>query len=70
MVMMSLIDLTFGFLNHSVPQINIQAVGYAVRALLATLILTVTLTNVGDMAVAPLIEALEMLRDALGTAPN
>lgn len=65
MVMMSLIDLTFGFLSHSVPQINIQGVGYAVRALLGTLILTVTLTNVGDLAVGPLTEGLELLRDSL-----
>lgn len=65
MVMMSLIDLTFGFLSHSVPQINIQAVGYALRGLLGLLILSVTLTNVGELAIAPLTEGLELLRDSL-----
>ncbi len=65
LVMMSLIDLTFGFLNHSVPQINIQAVGFAVRGVLGMLILTVTLTNVGELAVAPFGEALDSLRDAM-----
>lgn len=65
MVMMSLIDLTFGFLNHSVPQINIQAVGFALRALLGLLLLTVTLTGVGDLIVDPFSDSFEALRDAL-----
>ncbi len=65
MVMMSLIDLTLGFLNHSVPQINIQAVGFGLRALAGTLILSVTLTGIGELAVAPAVDVLEMLRDSL-----
>ena len=65
MVMISMIDLTLGFLNHSVPQINIQSVGFSLRALLGMLILTVTLTNVGDVIAGPLTDGLETLRDAL-----
>ncbi len=65
MVMISLIDLTLGFLNHSVPQINIQAVGFSLRALLGMLILTVTLTNVADVIALPLADGLDTLRDAL-----
>jgi flagellar biosynthetic protein FliR len=65
MVMMSLIDLAFGFLTHSVPQINIQAVGLALRALMGTLILTVTIAGVGDVTAAALTETLSSLRDVL-----
>jgi flagellar biosynthetic protein FliR len=48
MVMMTLIDLTLGFLGHSVPQINVQAVGYAVRASLCLLILVVLLSAIPE----------------------
>lgn len=65
MVMMSMIDLTLGFLNHSVPQINIQAVGFTLRALLGTLILTITMTNIADVVAIPLLDGLETIRDAL-----
>jgi flagellar biosynthetic protein FliR len=65
MVMMSLVDLTFGFLNHSVPQINIQAVGFTLRALLGLLLLAVTLTGVPDVVAAALLDSLETLRDAI-----
>jgi len=65
MVMMSLIDLAFGFLSHSVPQIDTQAVGLALRALMGTLILTVTIAGVGDVTAAALNETFDTLRDAL-----
>lgn len=65
MVMMSLIDMALGFLTHSVPQINIQAVGLALRALMGTLILTVTIAGVGDVTAAALTESLDALRDVL-----
>lgn len=64
MVMMSLIDLTLGFLNHTVPQINIQAVGFTLRALLGLLLVAVTLSGATDSAAATLADALETLRDA------
>ena len=47
------------------PQINIQAVGFSLRALLGMLILTVTLTNVADVIALPLADGLDTLRDAL-----
>ena len=65
MVMMSLVDLTFGFLNHSVPQINIQSVGFSLRALLGLLLLSITMTSVPDIALATLTDAMELLRDAM-----
>lgn len=64
-VMMSLIDLTLGFLGHSVPQINIQAVGYATRAGLCLLILAVLLSGVTEVIVGVMGSTLEALREAL-----
>lgn len=65
LVMMSLIDLAFGFLTHSVPQINVQAVGLALRALMGTLILTVTISGVGDATASALTDTFAALRDVL-----
>jgi flagellar biosynthesis protein FliR len=48
MVLMSLIDLTVGFLSHTVPQINVQTVGFALRAVLSFLFLAATLGGLGD----------------------
>lgn len=48
MVLMSLIDLTVGFLSHTVPQINVQTIGYALRAMLSFLFLAATLGGLGD----------------------
>lgn len=48
MVLMSLIDLTVGFLSHTVPQINVQTVGFALRAMLSFLFLAATLGGLGE----------------------
>lgn len=64
-VMMSLIDLTLGFLGHSVPQVNIQAVGYATRAGLCLLILAALLSGVTDVLVSLMGDALDSLREVL-----
>ena len=64
-VMMSLIDLTLGFLSHSVPQVNIQAVGYATRAGLCILILAVLLSGVTEVIVGVMGSTLDSLREAL-----
>ena len=64
-VMMSLIDLTLGFLGHSVPQVNIQAVGYATRASLCLLILAALLSGVSEVIVNVLTGTLESLREVL-----
>jgi flagellar biosynthesis protein FliR len=64
-VMMSLIDLTLGFLGHSVPQFNIQAVGFATRAGLCLLILATLLSGATEVVVRILGESLEALREVL-----
>ncbi len=64
-VMMTLIDLTLGFLSHSVPQVNIQAVGYVTRASLCLLILLVLLTDIPELIVTSVPQALEELRDVV-----
>lgn len=65
LVMMTLIDLTLGFLGHSVPQVNIQAIGFATRASLCLVILVVLLTDIPDIIVTSTPEALERLSDML-----
>jgi len=65
LVMMTLIDLTLGFLGHSVPQVNIQAIGFATRASLCLVILVVLLTDIPDIIVTSTPEALERLRNTL-----
>lgn len=65
MVTMSLIDLTLGFLGHSVPQVNIQAVGFSLRAGLCLLFLGLMLSGITDAAVAAIPPTLDALADAL-----
>lgn len=65
MVTMSLIDLTLGFLGHSVPQVNIQAVGFSLRAGLCLLFLGLMLSGITDAAAAAILPALESLAEAL-----
>jgi len=64
-VMMTLIDLTLGFLSHSVPQVNVQAVGFATRAGLCLLILVVLLSGVTDAIATAVPNAVAALHDAL-----
>ncbi|MBI1349135.1 hypothetical protein GC163_22935 [bacterium] len=70
LVMMTLIDITLGFLGHSVPQVNIQAVGFTTRASLCLVILVVLLTDIPDMIGSTMPPALELLRGALETRPG
>lgn len=64
-ITMSLVDLTLGFLGHSVPQVNLQAVGYAARASLCLFFLSIMLTGVPEALMAAVPSAVESLRDAL-----
>ena len=64
-VSMTLIDLTLGFLGHSVPQVNVQAVGFVTRAGLCLLILMVLLSGVTDVVTSAVPRALEALHEAL-----
>lgn len=65
LVMMTLIDLTLGFLGHSVPQVNIQAIGFATRASLCLVILVVLLSDVPGIVLTSFPQALEDLRTAI-----
>lgn len=65
MVLMSLIDLTVGFLSHTVPQINVQTVGFALRAILSFLFLAATLGGLGDSVWQFLPDTLDQLGQVL-----
>ncbi len=64
-ITMSLIDLTLGFLGHSVPQVNLQAIGYAARAGLCLFFLAIMLSGVPEAVLNTVPAAVESLRDAL-----
>jgi flagellar biosynthetic protein FliR len=64
-VMMTLVDLTLGFLAHSVPQVNLQVIGFATRASVCLLILGISLGGLGEVLVNALQPAMESLRDVL-----
>jgi flagellar biosynthetic protein FliR len=64
-VMMTLIDLTLGFLGHSVPQVNVQAIGFATRAGLCLLILVVLLTGVTEVVTTAVPRAIAALHEAI-----
>ncbi len=64
-ITMSLVDLTLGFLGHSVPQVNLQGVGYAARAALCMFFLAIMLSGVPEATLSAVPAALESLRDAL-----
>lgn len=69
-ITMSLVDLTLGFLGHSVPQINLQAMGYAIRAALCLFFLTVMLSGVPEAMLNFVPTALESLNDVLVNPPD
>lgn len=69
LVIMSLTDMLMGFLGHSVPQINIQAVGFTVRAVSGVSLLVVTVTTVPDVLAEMLPGLLETWRTALVLPP-
>lgn len=64
-ITMSLVDLTLGFLGHSVPQVNLQAIGYAARAALCLFFLSIMLSGVPEATLSAVPAALEALNDAL-----
>lgn len=69
-ITMSLVDLTLGFLGHSVPQVNLQAMGYAIRAALCLFFLTVMLSGVPEAMLNFVPTALESLNDVLVNPPD
>jgi len=69
-ITMSLVDLTLGFLGHSVPQVNLQAMGYAVRAALCMFFLSVMLSGVPEVVAHFVPSALQSLNDVLVNPPD
>lgn len=69
LAVMSLISLTMGFLGHSVPQINVLVVGFAVNSSLSFLILGLTIGSVGDVLLDMLPPTLDRLHGVLTFLP-
>ena len=69
-ITMSLVDLTLGFLGHSVPQVNLQAMGYAIRAALCMFFLSVMLSGVPEVVAHFVPSALQSLNDVLVNPPD
>lgn len=64
-VIMTLIDLILGFLGHSVPQVNVQAVGFATRASVCLVILVILLSGVPEALYSITERGMEQLREEL-----
>ncbi|MCH7988766.1 MAG: flagellar biosynthetic protein FliR [Planctomycetes bacterium] len=62
---MSLVALTMGFLGHSVPQINILVVGFAIRALISLLVLALILSGAARAVVDLVPIVIDELRHSL-----
>ncbi|HET6425774.1 MAG TPA: flagellar biosynthetic protein FliR [Planctomycetaceae bacterium] len=69
-ITMSLVDLTLGFLSHSVPQINLQVMGYGLRAGLCLFFLTVMLSGLPEAVLHIVPNALESLNNVLVNPPD
>lgn len=64
-VMMTLIDLILGFLGHSVPQVNVQAVGFATRASVCLTLLVFLLSGIPDVLMSVIPDGITRLQDVL-----
>lgn len=69
-ITMSLVDLTLGFLGHSVPQVNLQAMGYGIRAALCMFFLSVMLSGLPEAVAHFVPSALESLNEVLVNPPD
>ena len=67
MVTMAVAALAMGFLGHTVPQINIFAIGFPVRALIGFCIIWLALPRLADVMQRTLPEVILQLRQALGS---
>ncbi len=65
MVLMTLVDLTLGFLGHSVPQVNLQGIGYAIRASICLGILVILLTGIPELVLDHFPATIEALGQSL-----
>lgn len=64
-VMMTLIDVTLGFLSHSVPQVNLQVVGFAIRAGWCLLVISCLMTGMGETVAQVVSDSLTLVGDAV-----
>lgn len=51
LAVMSLVALTMGFLGHTVPQINVLVIGFAIRATVALTVLTLCLSGTARLVI-------------------
>jgi flagellar biosynthesis protein FliR len=61
LVVMSLVDLSLGILGHSVPQINLQALGFALRAFVGFLMLILLFSGIVDLLVVAVVDTFELM---------
>ena len=66
---MSLVALSMGFLGHTVPQINILVVGFAVRAMVSLVVLALSLSGMGYAVADQVPAVIDSLRAALTGVP-
>jgi len=66
---MSLVALAMGFLSHTVPQINILVIGFAVRAMLSLLVLAAALAGVGYEVADRVAAGVDLIRTTLTGLP-
>lgn len=66
LAVMSLASLAMGFLGHSVPQVNVLVLGFAVRPLISLLVLALTLSGAARAVVDAVPTVLDDLARLLG----
>lgn len=66
---MSLVALTMGFLGHSVPQINILVIGFAIRAVASMVVLILTISGAAKVLVDLVPVTIDQLRFSLTSLP-
>ncbi|MBA4031172.1 MAG: hypothetical protein C0478_09835 [Planctomyces sp.] len=65
MLVMCLVDAAIGFLSHTVPQINIQAVGFSLKAMVSLLLLVTLFSGPATIVSNTLNETLQTIRQGL-----
>lgn len=69
LAVMSLLALTMGFLGHSVPQINVLVIGFAVRATVSLLLFSIAFSGVGTVITDTVPMVIDQLRSGLTFLP-
>lgn len=68
MATMSLVALSMGFLGHTVPQVNVLVIGFAVRAMVSLSVLALTISGAAAAMVEVFPYVIDELRRALASA--